>query len=651
MYKLVRVEGHWKVTMARSKGAQSAKAMAHEDLASRIRSSADTNRAVEETLATSQRIIGRVTDGIYREPWAAFRELVANSYDADAQYVSIETDQPSFSQIVFRDDGNGMSAETVAYVVKNIGGSSKRTSIGANLNTVGEEDANRSPAGRPLIGKIGIGLFAVAQLTQHFQIITKARGEDVRTSLTVVLMTHDEDKQVLEDDGQYRAGTVSIISEKVSEGDIDSHGTEVVLYELRPEIRRTLQSLRRWQNARNGFSDAGDKLEEEPRYHIGLPAGVLSRADKGLDPKLPWDLTDEPAVKFEGLFKAVGEMSGRGTRGVTLQHFDEYLRLVWKLSLSLPIAYMDEDPFDLGDQSGILFFDLPSTSRQSRRIRLEQGRTLREQFDLSARIRQPTLSFSVSLDGMLLKRPIRLPTELEVNSRISAPVMMIAKEIAPFSGADLDLAGGPLEFEAYLYWNSRIIPRDNAGVLIRVHEASGTLFDRSFLNYQISEQTRLRQITAEIFVKQGLDSAINIDRESYNYSHPHFLYIQKWLHRALRLLVNRLKALADEDLQRERTQRRELSQRARDTHALAVWSSRQGEEADPPISVSSPGSLPSEVGEAQIEWSDEQPIDKHADRAAAIAVVLEAYGALSNLNVQERAQLIRDILKIFEDLK
>ena len=637
--------------MARSQGAQSAEPTGHKDLASRIRSSADTNKAVEETLATSQRIIGRVTDGIYREPWAAFRELVANSYDADAQFVSIETDQPSFSQIIFRDDGNGMSAETVAYVVKNIGGSSKRTSIGANLNTVGEGDANRSPAGRPLIGKIGIGLFAVAQLTQHFQIITKARGEAVRTSLTVVLMTHDEDKQVLEDDGQYQAGTVSIISERVPESDIDSHGTEVVLYELRPEIRRTLQSLQRWQNASNGFAEAGGRLEDEPRYHIGLPAGVLGRAHAGLEPKLPWDLADEPAVKFEGFFKAVGAMSGKGTRGVTLQHFDEYLRLVWKLSLSLPITYMDEDPFDLDDQSGILFFDLPSTSRQSNRVELEQGRTLREHFDLTARSRQPALSFHVSLDGMLLKRPIRLPKVLEARSRISAPVLTVAKETAPFSEADLDLAGGPLEFEAYLYWNSRIIPRDNAGVLIRVHEASGTLFDRSFLNYQISEQTRLRQITAEIFVQRGLDSAINIDRESYNFSHPHFLYIQKWLHRALRLLVNRLKALADEDLQRERTQQRELSQRARDTHALAVWTGRHGEEADPPMSMRSTGALPSEVGDAQIEWSDERPIETHADRASAIAIVLEAYGALSKLSAAERGELIRDILKVFEDLR
>ena len=127
------------------------------------------------------------------------------------------------------------------------------------------------------------------------------------------------------------------------------------------------------------------------------------------------------------------------------------------------------------------------------------------------------------------------------------------------------------------------LPRKTAGVLLRVRDASGTLFDSTFLKYQVSEQTRLRQITAEIFVHDGLDSAINIDRESFNYSHPHFLYIQRWLHRALRLLVNRLKALSTEDLQREKMQRAHETQATMLTRAEDVWSQQRGQDADPPL--------------------------------------------------------------------
>jgi len=77
--------------------------------------------------------------------------------------------------------------------------------------------------------------------------------------------------------------------------------------------------------------------------------------------------------------------------------------------------------------------------------------------------------------------------------------------------------------------------------MLRVGNASGALFDRTFMGYQTAEYQRTRQITAEIFVRAGLDGAINIDRESFNYAHPHYQYLVKWLHSALRQLTNRQK--------------------------------------------------------------------------------------------------------------
>ncbi|MFS9599011.1 hypothetical protein, partial [Klebsiella variicola] len=83
-----------------------------------------------------------------------------------------------------------MSPEVLAELVTHIGGSSKRTAKGKRLGTANPSDPTLSPGGRRLIGKIGIGLFSVAQLTQHFQVITKRRGDDFRTSAVVVLKTH-----------------------------------------------------------------------------------------------------------------------------------------------------------------------------------------------------------------------------------------------------------------------------------------------------------------------------------------------------------------------------------------------------------------------------------------------------------------------------
>ena len=67
---------------------------------------------VHTHLKASSRVIAQVTDGIYREPASALRELISNAWDADAENVTILTDAPRFSRIFVRDDGRGMSFQS-----------------------------------------------------------------------------------------------------------------------------------------------------------------------------------------------------------------------------------------------------------------------------------------------------------------------------------------------------------------------------------------------------------------------------------------------------------------------------------------------------------------------------------------------------------
>lgn len=285
---------------------------APSDLAEQIRAGADSGTAVETTLATNQRIISRVTDGIYREPWAAFRELIANAYDADADRVTVESGAPHFDKVTVRDDGSGMSPDTLAYMLRNIGGSSKRTKTGVELHTSSESNPDLSPKGRPLIGKIGIGLFAVAQLTQHFQIITKARGDKIRSSATVLLRTYNEQEIRNSDpDVEYVAGTVKIISETVSDDEADNHGTSIVLYSLRPEIRKSLQSLRLWGASMAEGVD-GSTITEKPKFHIGVLPGALTEHPAGTGARLPWKPEDDPTERFRKLVDAAGDETDPG---------------------------------------------------------------------------------------------------------------------------------------------------------------------------------------------------------------------------------------------------------------------------------------------------------------------------------------------------
>lgn len=142
------------------------------ELIAQIRSSKNAGDLVSTTLKTDERVIARVTDGIYRQPGSALRELVSNSYDADATRVVINTDAPRFKRISVEDNGLGMSPEVLAYLLLHIGGSAKRSDSGKLLGITAEGDPYRSPGGRRLIGKIGIGLFSVSQLTHSFQLLS-----------------------------------------------------------------------------------------------------------------------------------------------------------------------------------------------------------------------------------------------------------------------------------------------------------------------------------------------------------------------------------------------------------------------------------------------------------------------------------------------
>jgi signal transduction histidine kinase len=80
-------------------------------LADWLSNPANEGKVVQTRLRASERVIARVTDGIYRQPASALRELISNAWDADAANVTILTDAPRFSRIYVRDDGAGMSDE------------------------------------------------------------------------------------------------------------------------------------------------------------------------------------------------------------------------------------------------------------------------------------------------------------------------------------------------------------------------------------------------------------------------------------------------------------------------------------------------------------------------------------------------------------
>lgn len=264
-----------------------------------------------------------------------------------------------------------------------------------------------------------------------------------------------------------------------------------------------------------------------------------------VEPQLPWTHSDKPLARFRKMVEAMFDEVGKTESNPSLEAtFDNYLQTIWKVSLAAPLDYVGSHPFDLTPKSFMQFYSLSNERRgQAHELSLKQTETIRKQLHYKSPDRVKGDKFEITIDGVQLRRPVRfsdLPTSSNV---IQSPLLFVGSYNPSLAGIPSELSGGPLHFEAYLLWSSVIVPKEHRGAMIRIGDASGTLFDSTFMGYQVSEQTRLRQLSCEIFVLEGLDAAINIDRESFNYSHPHYQIVVKWLHGAIKQFTNKHKEL------------------------------------------------------------------------------------------------------------
>ena len=636
-------------------------------LAEKIRATGKTREPVQADLKTDQRVLARITDGIYRQPASALRELISNAYDADATEVVILTDAPRFSVISIRDNGIGLTPETLQHLIEHIGGSPKRTYDGAALNVTAKHDPNRSPGGRQLIGKLGIGLFSVAQFTHHFLIITKAGGERFRTVADITLGPVDDDQAVREatqsHNPEIKTGHAQIWTERAT--DVNSHGTEVKLLDLLPRTRDELASFDLWAKIDFEKETEGRTLTRAPDFHIGRmdrehPESFI------IDPHLPWTEKDKARVRFEKYVGAVRDLGRIDRNRVDLSSVcDRYLQTLWTLSLAAPLDYLDIHPFDLSTKSGFHFFRLQNKTRgQAEPLQLKQGESLRKALKLKTPCLRKGDQFTVLVDGVQLFRPIVFLDQPRTRNAVETPLLCVGQCREDFAGKPPSLTGGPLEFEAYLFWTPKVSPTQHQGGMIRVGNASGAVFDSTFMGYQVSEQQRLRQITAEIFVHEGLDGAINLDRESFNYAHPHYQFLVKWLHSALRQLTNRHKEIGS-NIRRERLASQGKKARKKLEKLVERKLKDQGFEDVPdaillePDEESKAPELRDEgtvalrrnfvVPESKAVRQTSAEQERYAflgRKAVAITQILYAWGLMESLSFEEQERLVRDLLEI-----
>jgi hypothetical protein len=121
------------------------------------------------------RFHGRIIDSLgiqmYQRPVAAIAELISNSWDADATEVEVTLpkNMSADAVIVIRDNGLGMSFDECQ---------NRYLNVGQNRRV---ESGDKTPSGRPVLGRKGIGKFAGFGIAEVVDIDTTSRETGERT--------------------------------------------------------------------------------------------------------------------------------------------------------------------------------------------------------------------------------------------------------------------------------------------------------------------------------------------------------------------------------------------------------------------------------------------------------------------------------------
>lgn len=177
------------------------------------------------------------------------------------------------------------------------------------------------------------------------------------------------------------------------------------------------------------------------------------------------------------------------SRGDVAAH-GAYAKLIWELATTAPISYLADGPI----------------------------RGAEELDDIRRRLEN--YQFHVFFDGVELQKPVLLPRGMDVEHRVY-PRLLLDKQLAN---------GRRLVVRGYLYWQKRrILPRELQGILVRVRNVGIGIFDATFLGYPRHEGWKFSQLCGELYVDDGLDEALNIDRASFRETDEAYLELQEFL--------------------------------------------------------------------------------------------------------------------------
>ncbi len=248
----------------------------------------------EYTMSISLNVLNHLGLNLYSNVPSVLSEVVANSYDADAEKVHVELDVAA-GVVTITDDGHGMTRKDLNDRFLNVG-FQRREADGGAVTPLHN---------RPVMGRKGIGKLSLFSIANTVEVYTAKDGEQsaLRMSVPAIKAALAEEKLALAEIGEGDGGDdgaepgastpTGYHPEALDRSSIDfEHGTRIVLKDLKKGISRAGSALRTRLARR--FSVLGP----ETKFQLFVGGTEVTIADRGYFHKLQyvWAYDDEPAA-------------------------------------------------------------------------------------------------------------------------------------------------------------------------------------------------------------------------------------------------------------------------------------------------------------------------------------------------------------------
>ncbi|USZ14661.1 ATP-binding protein [Moraxella sp. FZFQ2102] len=256
---------------------------------------------------------------LYSNTAAALTELIANAWDADATEVRITINDDQ-TQIIITDNGHGMSVDDL---------NNKFLKVAYKRRI----DQAKSPSGRPVMGRKGIGKLALFSIAQHVVITSKQKDQDSHALSINVNKLKD----------CIASGTPYHPAEESADG-IDGleHGTTFVLTEiLSSRVNQSISAMKK-RIARR-FSVIG----EQDAFDVYVNDEKISQLDRDdyRNLQFVWQLPNSKQHEFPEDTKKFNFTSNQYTHKDATYSFSGWIGTAYKPK--------DLDSSDMGNINGI----------------------------------------------------------------------------------------------------------------------------------------------------------------------------------------------------------------------------------------------------------------------------------------------------------